>query len=221
LRQRFFVILTALASLLLVSPTSAAQAGSFISESGHFRIAIPEGWTRQDGTNFEDARSDFFISHGTSGSWIAVVHRSWQVGLLPTTAKDVLLAQVAVLQSATNTQIAAPLRELSIDGHSAARVLVWQRPYEGYAFRDLMGVVLGPEWSVYWYFFASISDTDLSVDGPTLNTTQESFQALPGLLPFAALTPWVFLGGLAATIAEGMVFVFLILRPRMRLFRQT
>lgn len=200
------------------------QGGILVVHSAQdFQITAPDGWIVTQDVAVGESTADLLMRGappdpmGPVGGFIVVTSEARTILGGETEAAAILQEGIDNLSaSTTGFRILEPPTTLSLNGQSAAKVVFWTQP-STYEVVQVLYVVTGPGWDRFWAVSGGMFIWDVPTIGPRVNASLASFTVLaapPGLTPgtTSALGFWLLTGGLVATIVEGTVIAFLIVR---------
>jgi len=197
-----------------LSITYTALDDWFLHPAKHFRLRPPLGWATRGNVTVGNDTVDLIVI-GPDGSSLIVVSESRAVEGTYESARAILQEAIDGLSSSPDFFIIIPVAETTIDGHAAAQVMLRVAP-NGTAVRQILTVVVGPEWRMFWALFETIASSGVNTE-PWLEASVESFDVLgPGGTqpPLLDAVSWIFLGAAVAGAVAITVVVLILLRRR-------
>ena len=164
-----------------VGPTPDAAIW-FDDPLGRFRVLVPDNWTARTG----DASLDVALGYPGTNANIAIWSETWCVEGTGSEAVGVLWDSLRDFYSDSGFQIQKSPTARTVNGHAAADSYFTHFLANGKAYQ-VIGVILGPEWSSAWTFSGLMHDSSELFLWPDINATFESFQILEGPSPSGLL----------------------------------
>ena len=181
----------------------------FVHPAKHFRIQVPYGWSSYPNTTLGGEPVDVLLQ-GPSGASLFVASES-RSGVASTAARPILEQTLRDFSSLPGFEVLEPPSDRSIDAHGAARAAI--RSGAGAPVRQVIVVVVGPEWGLIWALVGTTLESEVGTLLPAIEASIASFDVLPAP-PNAGLTTGLLLAGVAAGVVAAIVAAWFVIRRR-------
>jgi len=174
--------------------------------AAHFRLRVPLFSTAAGNATFGGETFDGVV-HFDPDAVFLVASEARRVSGTSEAAREVLQATLDELSTLPGFRIVEPVSEITVDGHAAARVDFVTEPSGFIRMRQLLVIVVGPEWGTVWALLATIPEVEVSRFLPTAEFLVASFDVLPAPAGSGALevTVAIVVVGAVAAVAAGLV----------------
>ncbi len=188
----------------------------FVHPEKHFRIPVPYGWQALGNLSQAGTPVDLYMFGLDPDANIIVVSERQDLEGATWEANAVLKSATDDLATRPGFRFLGPSADAVIQGHTAATAFVTWEP-ANYSVDQIITIVLGPEHGMYWALIGTFYPENVTAVGPLINGTMASFEVLPGERPaILASRDAILVGASAATVVEGGILGFLVVRGSRR-----
>jgi len=193
----------------------------FTHATGHFRIQVPLHWTAAGNVTEGETTFDVLLSRADP-ALIVGVYRDTLARVGESRAGRILEGVIAQAASTAQVEVIEPIANTVVDNHPAARAVVRVTIVGSPQVFEIVTVVVGAEWGLYWVIVGAATVQDFDSSRGQIEATMATFDVLDATVSqavgnfFRAYEGWLLLAGIAATAAEGAILGFLMVRATRR-----